>query len=197
MIVVSDYRKVGKKPRKIRSWVIIAISIAVGIVISILLSEFLGNSERSYLNKMLVVRNQTLEIHFLDDISLEPYEIFLKIKKDYLNDKVSNLVVYYNGVAYIKYNLFKPTVSVLNGNGKKDLAMNISEKLIKAGFLVENYGNYKNFFHNSTIVLRGPFFEELKKLTNLLKITNIVYTFTYSDIEKTYAPIVIIIGTNY
>ncbi len=200
MLHVSDYRKLSKKSRKLRSWTILVISVVLGVLIATVFMGYHLVSEKQqeeYFDDIVTIKESTIKIHLSYNITNEIHEIYERILKIAKKKELHKVEIFLEGKLISKYDIRNPGICVLNGKGEKDIAMKVSKILIDNKLTIENYGNFLEFGTNSMIILRSPFFNLVTQVTNILGCTNFQVIQNLESIKDIYSPIVVILGKDF
>jgi hypothetical protein len=201
VLTVQQYRKVGKKRKKLRSWVVVALALILSSLVTLVTYEIIKNTESKKVyeltlnnivikEKEMVLKVDTLEYPLSNDI-----EKLRELSKKF---EISHFSIYHGTEPITKASLITPEVVILNGKGEKNLAMNLSVILITNELNVINYGNAKKTSEKSFILIRAPIDDEYtKKLTLLTGISNIVISLNSDVVTPTTAPVIIVLGKDY
>lgn len=201
MLTVQQYRKVGKKRKKLRSWVVVALALILSSLVTLVTYEIIKNIESKKVyeltlnnivikEKEMVLKVDTLEYPLSNDID--------KLRELSKKFEISQFSIYHGTEPITKASLITPEVVILNGKGEKNLAMNLSVILITNELNVINYGNAKKISEKSFILIRAPIDDEYtKKLTLLTGINDIVISLNSDVVPPTTAPVIIVLGKDY
>lgn len=200
MIRVEDYRKNQKKHRKLRNWVIVAIiSILAFLSLSLIIKGI--NTKHFELPNDVIINGNEVILNFteLDLRNGKPESTIMKIQGIILKSEIKDPVIkiYLQGKLTSKYHLEKPEITILNAKGEKNLAMDLSIKLLKKGYNIENYNNYNKKIEESIIVSRIPNDEIIKELSSITKIRKTTNCLLFEGSENQTSGIIIILGKDF
>ncbi len=201
MITVQQYRKkVQAKKRKLRNWVFIIILFTLSVI-------FVNVFVNLFTSKTTII---------MDNATYKDNEILVNLTEIDLNDKTPEIVIkrieelqkitpstnvkvkiFLDSKIIAHYSINSPEISILNAKGENNLAMETSIKLIKHGFNIKNYGNYVSNTEKSIILNRTSKHDTLKKLSEVLKITNISNFVFEESLKDNLSGIIVILGKDY
>ncbi|MEN2998624.1 MAG: LytR C-terminal domain-containing protein [Brevinematia bacterium] len=202
MITVNEYRKRSKpKKKQLRSWVSLLFIFILSAILVVLLSSLTNNRTTISFNNIFLRDNEILV--FLTDTDTKNSFLF-----DYVTNKIlelsqkvssTDLVVkmFLDSKLISCYSFSSPDVTVLNGKGENNLAMNVSITLIREGFRVRNYHNYISNIPKSIILNRSHNDKLVKEISKTLGITNISNFIFDESLKDNLSGIVVILGQDF
>lgn len=201
MITVGEYRrKVQVKRRKLRNWFFVCLVFVLSVLVATLFGYFMRGDEVDITHNIVAKSNEIVVSLTELDTTFATFE--------YVMDKISELShrmgytnqlvkVFLGGKLVACYSLVSPELSVLNGKGEKDLAMNTSIKLIESGFRVRNYGNYVSNVNTSLILNRTPnkeFVERVARTLGIDRVSNFIFD---KSLEGNLGGVIVILGEDF
>lgn len=200
MITIDEYRKkINTKRKKLRNWVIFTLISLFAVSFVLLLSLVI--KQNSKLHHENNTNDKELSINLTEiDINNNCYDkVISEITKISQVSSLKNIPVkiFLEGKLICYYLLNSPDVSVLNGKGENNLAMNVSIKLLKEGINIRNYGNYVSNIEKSIIINRTPNHHTAKLISDKLKIPTISNLIFDKTLENNLSGIIIILGRDF
>ncbi|MGB9620999.1 MAG: LytR C-terminal domain-containing protein [Brevinematia bacterium] len=200
MIKVDDYRKKTKKPKRIRNWVLVGLIFLMAFISTTFIIKNTKTTKFILPNNVIV--NESEVILNFTHIDLESEKVNTIINKvpeivSYMKIKKPTIKIKLNGELVSRYLLEKPEITILNGKGEKNLAMELSIKLMNKGYNIENYDNYPKIIDKSIIISRIPQKEITENLIRITKIKETTNSIIFEGVKNKTAGIIIILGKDF